>query len=185
MIRALDRVRYWLMCGAGRHAPGRWSFRLESYDGGLRIAVEDDEPGAHADQLALLSLVLGLEAIDELAEVTVLTPNRYIWQGLSEGLDEWRENGWQWEAFGGLVPIKYVELWQRVDRLRTIHDITCRAIPLGAIAANTTFSLPELAPADTRPARNRMRRIHLPVASDWPTHAPQRRRAAAREPQPA
>ncbi len=185
MIRALDRVRYWLMCGAGQDGPGRWSFRLESFDGEVRIDVEDEEPGAHADQLALMALVLGLEAIDEPADVTVLTPNRYIWQGLSEGLDEWRENDWQWEAFGGLAPIKYLDLWRRVDRLQSIHDVTCRAIPAGQIAAVTTFAPPDLTPVDTWPVRDRMRRIHLPITSEWPAAAPRRRRVPASEPQPA
>jgi len=140
MIRALERGHYWLMCGAGPDGSGRWNFRLESFDGQVRIDAEDEEPGAHADHLALLALVLGLEAIDQPADVLVLTPNRYIWQGLSEGLDEWRENGWQWDSFGGLVPIKYLDLWQRVERLRNIHDVSCRAIPSAQIACRMSRS---------------------------------------------
>lgn len=181
MIRALERARYWLMCASGPEGSGRWNFRLESFDGRVRIDAEDEEAGAHADHLALLALVLGLEAIDQPADVLVLTPNRYIWQGLSEGLDEWRENGWQWESFGGLVPIKYVDLWQRVERLRTIHEVSCRAIPAAQIAAVTSFVPTE--PAELEPPRvtRRIRRIHLPTSAEWPATTPRRRRIASRE----
>jgi len=169
------------MCGTGPDGDARWSFRLQSFDGLVRIDAEDEEPGAHPDQLALLALVLGLEAIDQSAEVLVLTSNRYIWQGLCEGLDEWRENGWQWEAFGGLVPIKYADLWQRVDRLRSIHEVSCRAIPAAQVAKATSFvsaSTTEFAPV--RP-RARLRRIHLPSSDEWPASTPKRRRTITRE----
>ncbi|MDZ4778788.1 MAG: hypothetical protein SGJ19_00880, partial [Planctomycetia bacterium] len=172
---------YWLMCGAGPDGSGRWNFRLESFDGQVRIDAEDEEPGAHADHLALLALVLGLEAIDQPADVLVLTPNRYIWQGLSEGLDEWRENGWQWDSFGGLVPIKYLDLWQRVERLRNIHDVSCRAIPSAQIANVTTFVPDEPIELEQPRVARRIRRIHLPSTGDWPSAAPRRRKSASRE----
>lgn len=181
MMQPIDRSRYWLMCGAGPYGPGRWGFRLESYDGQIRIDAVDEEPGAHFDQLALIALVRGLEAIDEPAAVQVLTPNRYIWQGISEGLDEWRENDWCWEAFGSLVPVKYLDLWQRVDRLRTIHDIECRAIPAAQVASVTSFVSPDAFLPESRPSRGRMQRIHFPATDEWPTNTPRRRRAAARE----
>lgn len=185
MTHSAVRPYYWLLCGAGPYGPGRWGFRLESHDGAVRIDAVDEEPGAHVEQLALIALVRGLEAIDEPAQVMVLTPNRYIWQGLSEGLDDWRENNWCWEAFGALVPVKHVELWQRVDRLRTIHQLDCRAIPAAQVGSVTAFVSVEPPATIPRAEREKVRRIHLPTAEGWPAQSPRRRRVSARELQPA
>jgi len=185
MTPSADRPKYWLLCGAGPYGPGRWGFRLESFDGAVRIDAVDEEPAVHFDQLALIALVRGLEALDEPAAVLVLTPNRYIWQGLSEGLDEWRENDWCWEAFGNLVPVKHVDLWQRVDRLRTIHQLECRAIPAAQVGSVTSFVSVEPPAPLARLEREKVRRIHLPASEDWLTRSPRRKRPAARELQSA
>ena len=46
-------------------------------------------------------------------EVTVLAPrdalvtkSRYVNRGLKRGLNDWRSNGWQWERFGRVVPVR-------------------------------------------------------------------------------
>ncbi len=182
MILSPEFARYWLLCGAGPYGPGRWGFRLESYDGAIKMDAVDEEPGARFDQLALIALVRGLEAIDEPAAVLVLTPNRYIWQGLSEGLDDWRANGWCWEAFGELVPVKYIDLWQRVDRLRAIHQIGCRAIPMSQVGAVTSFVAIET-PAEQKAIRPRHPRILFDHSGELAPAAPRRR--AARELQSA
>jgi ribonuclease HI len=182
MIRSHEVARYWLLCGAGPYGPERWGFRLESFDGAIKIDAVDEESGAGQDQLALIALVRGLEAIDEPADVLVLTPNRYLWQGLTEGLDEWRENSWCWEAFGELVPVKYIDLWQRVDRLRSIHRLTCRAIPMSQVGSVTSFVAAE-SPEARRAARQRPRRIQFTHSGELIPASPRRR--AARELQSA
>jgi len=89
------------------------------------LAVEDHEPGVCGEQLELLTLVRGLEALDQPSAVTVYGCGRYLRNGIAYGLPEWRENGWQWERFGRLVPIKHVELWRRLDRAMQIHRLAC------------------------------------------------------------
>jgi hypothetical protein len=58
--------------------------------------------------------------------VTLITSSRHIRHGLSSGLPSWRENGWHWERFGRLSPVKNSDLWQRIDRLTDIHHLECR-----------------------------------------------------------
>src|SRR5262249_29390123 len=36
---------------------------------------------------------------------------------------EWGRNGWKWEHFGEMVPVKNQDLWQRLDRALKIHRI--------------------------------------------------------------
>lgn len=112
--------------GDGTSAAGRWRFVLESADGKDRFEADDVEPDVSRERLELLALVRGLEAIDQPAHVTVVTQSRYVRQGLAHGLDEWRDNGWKWERFGELTPVKNGDLWQRVDRALQFHRVECR-----------------------------------------------------------
>ena len=48
--------------------------------------------------------------------MTLVTPSRYVKRGINYGLPEWGRNGWKWEHFGEMVPVKNRDLWQRLDR---------------------------------------------------------------------
>ncbi len=106
--------------------PGRWRFVLRSADGSERIVADDIDPDARGERLALLTVVRGLEALGQPSHVTLLTPSPYVRQGIRYGLSEWRRNGWRWEFFGQMVPVKNRDLWRRVDRALAFHQIECR-----------------------------------------------------------
>jgi ribonuclease HI len=106
--------------------PGRWRFVLRAADGSARLEAEDAEPDAHAERLELLAVVRGLEALDQPSRVTLMTPSPYVREGIRYGLAEWRKNGWRWEFFGQLVPVKNCDLWQRVDIALQFHQVDCR-----------------------------------------------------------
>jgi ribonuclease HI len=139
-----------------------WHFLLESSDGATRLDVAEEEPETPSDRLELLALVRGLEAIDQPARVTVLTPSRYVSHGLRFGLDNWRENGWHWESFGQMTPIKNVDLWQRIDQALTIHRVEHKTVRLDAPQAE----VPAPHEKPTRPTRRsqRMDKVQLPAA---------------------
>ena len=108
------------------HQPGRWRFVLRVADGSARLEAEDAEPDAHGERLELLAVVRGLEALDQPSRVTLMTPSPYVREGIRYGLAEWRKNGWRWEFFGQLVPVKNCDLWQRVDTALRFHQVECR-----------------------------------------------------------
>lgn len=112
----------------GGRCGGRWHFVLESVDGSFVIEADEHEPdpSARGERLELLSVVRGLEALDQPSQVTLVTASRYVRRGLRFGLGEWRRNGWCWEHFGRLVPIKNQDLWRRVDRALRYHEVECR-----------------------------------------------------------
>jgi len=105
---------------------GNWRFVLESLDGETNFAVSDTEPETSPERLALLSVVRGLESLDQPSRVTLLTTSRYVSRGLRFGLPQWRENRWQWEDFGRTTPVDHADLWRRVDRAMRIHQVNCR-----------------------------------------------------------
>ena len=118
---------------------GQWRFVLQAVDGSDQFEAYDEEPNVGGERLELLAVVRGLEALPEPARVTLVTPSKYVNRGLSQGLPEWRHNGWQWEHFGEMVPVKNRDLWQRVDRALDFHQVQCRSwrfdLPHGGPAA--------------------------------------------------
>jgi ribonuclease HI len=109
-------------------AIGYWRFVLQSEDGSVALDVSDGEGTASEERLNLLAIVRGLEALPAPSRVTVVTRSGWIRRGLRFGLEQWRENHWQWERFGHMAPIKNADLWQRVDRALRFHEVECRSL---------------------------------------------------------
>lgn len=115
----------------GGNRCGRWRIVLEAVDGSSKLEAADDED-LPADRLELLAVIRGLEAIPQPARVTLTTPSDYVSRGLRFGLNEWRQNGWQWERFGQSTPVANADLWQRLDRALRIHQVQCRSLRIDA-----------------------------------------------------
>lgn len=118
---------YTLLLETGNAAqPGRWRFRVRAADGTQQFEAGDVEPDARGERLSLLTAVRALESLDGPACVRLLGAGRYVRQGITYGLPEWRENGWRWECFGRMVPVRDRDLWQRLDRALRFHQVDCR-----------------------------------------------------------
>src|SRR5688572_16497386 len=104
---------------------GHWSFSLRSPESPDSLTIDDAEPETHGERLELLAVVRGLEAVPQPSRVTLVTPSSYVNRVLSGGLDEWRSSGWRWERHGEMVPVKNADLWRRVDRAMSFHQVQC------------------------------------------------------------
>jgi ribonuclease HI len=111
---------------SAKSPPCDWRFVLQSIDGSSRLEATDAEPAVRGERLELLAVVRGLEALEQPSRVTLVTPSKYVARGLSYGLADWRENDWNWEHHGQMVPIKNRDLWQRLDRAMAFHRVQCR-----------------------------------------------------------
>lgn len=120
-----DHFLLYTEASRSEHGASRWKFVLQSVAGDERFAAADSELDARRGRLELLAVVRGLEAIDRPSRVTLLTGSRYVSQGLRRQLNYWREDRWQWERFGELVPIRDHDLWRRVDRALEFHQVEC------------------------------------------------------------
>jgi ribonuclease HI len=129
MAAPVQRPHFWLLSEPDRQRPrDGWRFILRCSDGSRALEACDSEPGIRGERLELLAVVRGLEALDQPSRVTLITPSHYVKQGLAYGLPEWRENGWSWERFGQMAPVKHRDLWQRLDRALRYHQVDCRTI---------------------------------------------------------
>jgi len=130
---------------------------LESVDGDETFEASDIEPETLGERLELLAVVRGLEALHQPSRVTLVTQSKYVSRGVRNSLPDWRENGWQWERFGRLVPVKNYDLWQRVDQALQYHSLECRAWRFDAASGGEENSDAPAAPAYQH-LRNRRRK---------------------------
>ena len=103
-----------------------WGFVLRDAAGSTRLNVADEEPWTWGERLELLAAVRGLEAIDEPAEVSLVTDSRYVIRGIRFGIPAWRRDAWCWELHGEMVPVKNADLWKRLDHALQIHHVRSR-----------------------------------------------------------
>ena len=98
---------------------------LRPLDGSSEVEAADVEPDVWGERLDLLTVVRALESLDQPSWVTLIGCTRYVEQGVLYGLTEWKENGWRWECFGQMVPVRDIDLWQRMDRILQFHRVDC------------------------------------------------------------
>jgi ribonuclease HI len=101
---------------------------LQSVNGNERLEAVEEEPDVRGERLELLAVVRGLEALDQPARVTLITPSRYVQRGFRLGLRDWRSNGWLWERFGRRTYVRNRDLWRRIDQAMKYHRIECRRL---------------------------------------------------------
>ncbi len=147
-------------------AGGEWRFLVQTAEGETLIDAGDLEPRVAGERLGLLTVVRGLEALEQESCVTLVTDERYVIRGMRYGLEEWREQDWKWQRFGDLVEITNADLWRRLDNALGYHQLQCRYFRCDAShAANTGHA------SDTRHvpqphfARRRRGRIVVPQDS--------------------
>lgn len=173
---------HFLLFSSARHVrpphesnAGQWHFVIRASDGSMELEATDAESEVSRDRLELLAIVRGLEALDQPSSVTIVTSSRYIQRGLLHGLVTWRENGWQWERFGQLAPVKNADLWRRIDHAMRFHAIRCRVVETrsAAVAASATTPaareqvVPAPASHSPVPGRRSLRRRVAGALDNW------------------
>ncbi len=70
-------------------------------------------------------MIHGLKALKQPCEVHVITDSKYVKEGLTQWLDKWKRTGWSRKVTGqGRTEIKNRDLWEELDKLRSIHNIS-------------------------------------------------------------
>lgn len=107
-----------------------WRFLLIRLgNGGESSTVSGSEvvENTTAVRAELLAVVRGLEAVDCPGEVKLFSASQYVRRGVSRGLAQWKSQDWHWERFGRRVPIRDIDLWQRIDHALSFHSVECQA----------------------------------------------------------
>ncbi|MCH9665462.1 MAG: ribonuclease HI [Gammaproteobacteria bacterium] len=73
------------------------------------------------NQMELLGPIMALESIDEPSPITIITDSKYVKDGITSWIHGWKRNNWITAA---RKPVKNRELWQRLDRENSRHNVT-------------------------------------------------------------
>jgi ribonuclease HI len=104
---------------SGNPGPGGWGAVLRSGDHEKELC--GGERDTTNNRMELTAAIEALEALTEPCQVTLTTDSTYVRDGITRWLANWKQNGWRTAA---KKPVKNQELWQKLDRQASRHDVT-------------------------------------------------------------
>lgn len=72
------------------------------------------------NRMELMGAISALEALKRHCHVRLHTDSKYVMQGITEWIDNWKKRGWK---TADKKPVKNEDLWRRLDALVVNHDI--------------------------------------------------------------
>ena len=102
----------------GNPGPGGWGVVLR-YNGSEKTLYGSEENTTN-NRMELMAAITALESLKRPCKVSLTTDSKYVRDGISEWITNWKKRGWKTAS---KAPVKNVELWQRLDKAREQHDI--------------------------------------------------------------
>lgn len=109
-------------CG-GNPGPGGWAFILEHPDSGTKKKASGADPATTNNRMELAAVIEGLASLNRRCRVKLVTDSQYVAKGIESWLSKWKSNGWKRNEGGRFVPVRNVDLWQRLDELLAEHEV--------------------------------------------------------------
>jgi ribonuclease HI len=102
----------------GNPGPGGWGVILR-YKGVVK-ELYGGEMETTNNRMELTAAIQGLEALKKQCKVELNTDSKYVLQGITEWLPNWKKRGWK---TAGNKPVKNEDLWRRLDAAGSRHTI--------------------------------------------------------------
>lgn len=102
----------------GNPGPGGWGVVMRY--GGHEKELCGGELATTNNRMELMAAIVGLETLTRACKVSIYTDSKYVMQGITEWIDNWKAKGWKTAS---KQPVKNVDLWQRLDAARARHDV--------------------------------------------------------------
>ena len=103
----------------GNPGPGGWGALLRF--NGQEKELWGGEPDTTNNRMELMAAIEGLKALKEPCKVDLTTDSKYVLQGITEWLENWKKRGWR---TADKKPVKNVDLWQALDEQAARHQVT-------------------------------------------------------------
>ena len=72
------------------------------------------------NRMELLAVIRALEALKRHVRVKIYTDSKYVQQGISTWIHDWKRRGWKTSS---RQPVKNEDLWRELDDLAARHEI--------------------------------------------------------------
>ncbi len=111
----------------GNPGPGGWGALLRFEDPTTGAVHEKELFGGESmttnNRMELTAAVRALEALRRPCRVVLNTDSRYVMDGITKWIVNWRRRGW---VNAAKEPVKNVDLWKALDAAATPHQIEWR-----------------------------------------------------------
>jgi ribonuclease HI len=102
----------------GNPGPGGWGavLRYNSHE----KTLHGGEALTTNNRMELMAAIVAMESLTRPCAVQLTTDSKYVMQGITEWMVNWKKRGWKTSAN---KPVKNVDLWQRLDQALASHQV--------------------------------------------------------------
>ncbi len=105
----------------GNPGPGGWGVLLR-YNGKEKT-LKGGQLNTTNNRMEMMAAISALEALKRRCDVILTTDSKYLRDGVSRWLPNWKRRGWKTV---NREPVKNEDLWRRLDQLVSKHNIDWR-----------------------------------------------------------
>lgn len=102
----------------GNPGPGGWGVSMRYKDKAKEFC--GGEPETTNNRMELMAAIQALECLNRTCAVKLHTDSKYVLQGITEWMVNWKKRGWKTAAN---KPVKNEDLWRRLDQAIQRHSI--------------------------------------------------------------
>ena len=104
---------------SGNPGPGGWGAVLLWND--QKKELSGGEVRTTNNRMEITGAIKALQALKGSREVVLYTDSKYLRNGITTWIDNWKRNNWK--RSGGKSSVKNVDLWRELDRLNSLHKV--------------------------------------------------------------
>ena len=104
---------------SGNPGSGGWGALLRCR--GVEKELSGGEKETTNNRMELTAVISALAALKTSCDISLYTDSKYVMDGITRWLPNWKKNGWK--TSNKKSPVKNVDLWQRLDELAGGHEI--------------------------------------------------------------
>ena len=103
---------------SGNPGKGGWGVLIQENDNEKELS--GSELNTTNNRMELTAVIKALEHYDEAKEIEVFTDSKYVMQGITEWIKNWKNNHWKTSQ---KKDVKNKDLWVLLDTVSAKHDI--------------------------------------------------------------
>ncbi len=104
---------------SGNPGPGGWGAVLRY--GGVEKELSGGAAQTTNNRMEMMAAIAALEALTRPSKVRLHTDSKYLMNGITIWIDNWKRRGWR---TADKKPVKNVDLWQRLESAIAPHQVS-------------------------------------------------------------
>ena len=106
--------------GACKGNPGRGGWGVLLRHAGRTREIFGGEAHTTNNRMELTAVIRALDALKRSCKVRIYTDSKYVQQGITVWIHDWKKRGWKTAA---KQPVKNADLWRQLDEAAQRHEV--------------------------------------------------------------